>query len=78
MESSLSALKLSGDRPLTRELGAERMEKKPEHGEHAADRLTSKIRKIDTSNKKSFWSCIDLWKLWTPGKFRKPFPFIFP
>ena len=44
MESSLSALKLSGDRPLTRELGAERMEKKkPEHGEHAADGTTSKI-----------------------------------
>ena len=47
MESSLSALELSGDSPLTRELGAERMEKKkPEHGEHAANRPTSKIRKI--------------------------------
>ena len=44
MKSSLSALKLSGDSPLTRELGAERMEKKkPEHGEYAADRPTSNV-----------------------------------
>ena len=44
VKSSLSALKLSGDRPLTRELGAERMEKKnPERSEHAADRPTSNI-----------------------------------
>ena len=44
MESSLSALELSGDSPLTRELGAERMEKKkPEHGEYAADRPTSNV-----------------------------------
>ena len=44
MESSLSALKLSGDSPLTRELGVERIEKKkPVHGEHAADRPTSNI-----------------------------------
>ena len=42
MESSLSALKLSGDSPLT-ELCAERMEqKKPEHSEYAADKQTSK------------------------------------
>ena len=42
---SLSSLKLSDDSRPTRELGAERMEqKKPEHGEHAADEQPSKIR----------------------------------
>ena len=44
VESSLSALKLSDDSPLTVKLGAETMEqKKTEHGEHAADKQTSKI-----------------------------------
>ena len=44
MESSLSALKLSDDSPLTVKLGAETMEqKKTEHGEHASDKQTSKI-----------------------------------